>query len=449
MNHYSRVQFTRRQVDFASEPGDSFTTETLGLARLECLVGADQPRVPGNSHKACGGVIRTRGGAFLLGLLALWVGVFGALGAPTVSNVKFAVQNGTKLVDVTYDLAGATASIGLSVSIDNGTTYTLSVPSVTGHVGNGVAAGTGKHIVWDAGTDWPGQRSTQVKVRVTAWDLMQGGSYASAPIPGGTYSIGNLIGDSDITNAGTVSVTLSPYYMGVNATTKAQWDAVRTWATSNGYTALAAGAGKAANHPVQTVSWWDVVKWVNAASEKEGLTPCYKVSGTVLRTVSSGTVVCDWTANGYRLPTEAEWEVASRGGLAGKRFPWGDTISHSQANYYPRPGTSYDLSGSTNYYHPTYATGGQPYTSPVGSFAPNGYGIYDTAGNVWQWCWDWYGDAYPGGSDPRGPSSGSIRVMRGGGWDSLGISERCGQRDSRDPDSPHFAIGFHVARGRP
>jgi len=237
--------------------------------------------------------------------------------------------------------------------------------------------------------------------------------------------------------------------MAVNDTTKAQWDTVQTWATSNGYTDLATGAGKAANHPVQTVSWWDVVKWANAASEKEGLTPCYSVSGTVLRTVSSGTVACDWTANGYRLPTEAEWEVAARGGLSGKRFPWGDTISQSQANYKASTSYAYDLSGAVNNYHPTYATGGAPYTSPVGVFAANGYGLNDVAGNVYQWCWDWYGAPYSGGSDPRGSATGSNRVLRGGYWNSAAYYARSARRSSNPPAAASSDSGFRLARGRP
>jgi formylglycine-generating enzyme required for sulfatase activity len=261
--------------------------------------------------------------------------------------------------------------------------------------------------------------------------------------------MGNLIGDSDITNAGTVSVTLSPYYMAVHDTTKAQWDTVRTWATANGYTDLATGAGKASNHPVQTVKWYDVVKWANAASEKEGLTPCYNVSGSVVRTGTSNAVTCDWTVNGYRLPTEAEWEVAARGGLSGKRFPWGDTISQSQANYRASTSYAYDTSGSVNDYHPTYKTGGVPYTSPVGSFAANGYGLYDMAGNVYQWCWDWYGTPYAGGTDPRGAATGSNRVLRGGGWSINANYARSANRNLNY--APSFAYddnGFRLARGR-
>jgi formylglycine-generating enzyme required for sulfatase activity len=389
-------------------------------------------------------------------LLMLACGMFvlygsAAVAAPSVTNVKFVQQPGTKLVSVSYDLAGGTCSVSLLVSNDNGATFNVPVKSVTGAVGNGVNSGTGKQIIWDAGTDWAGQFSNQIKIRVRAWDLT-GTVGTFAPIPGGTYQMGNLIGDSDIINAGTVTVTLSPYYMAVYHTTKEQWDSVRTWATSNGYTDLAAGAAKAANHPVHTVQWYDVVKWANAASEREGLTPCYKVGGTVYRAGSDDSVTCNWSANGYRLPTEAEWEVAARGALVGKRFPWGDTISQSQANYAAvgegPNAVSYDLSGYLNTFHPTFKVDPQPYTSPVGSFAANGYGLYDMSGNLRQWCWDWFGNPYEGGVNPTGVASGNNRVLRGGRWSFGANDARIARREGEPPSFGFIHTGFHLARGR-
>jgi formylglycine-generating enzyme len=369
----------------------------------------------------------------------------GSLDLRGESNVTFSQRtDGSKLVDIRYTLDGGTSSVALGVSLDGGTTFT-SVKTLTGDVGAAVSAGTAKQIVWNAGADYPNTGFPNVKVRVTA--LLDGAGMTFAPIPGGNYQMGNLIGDSSITNAGTVTVTLSPYYIGVNDVTKAQWDEVRTWATSNGYTDLATGGGKASNHPVQTVRWYDVVKWANAASEKEGLRPCYSVAGSIVRTGTSDAVTCDWTTNGYRLPTEAEWEVAARGGLSGKRFPWGDTISQSQANYRASTSHAYDLSGSVNDYHTTYKTGGMPYTSPVGSFAANGYGLYDMAGNVGQWCWDWYGTPYAGGTDPRGISTGSSRVLRGGGWSYDASYVRSASRGNYAPSGTGNGNGFRLARG--
>ena len=163
------------------------------------------------------------------------------------------------------------------------------------------------------------------------------------------------------------------------------------------------------------------------------------------------------------MPTEAEWEKAARGGLSGLRFPWGDTITESQANYdstYPinYMGT-YDLGPyfgdniNFDYGAPPYT-----YTSPVGYFAPNGYGLYDMAGNLIEGCWDWYaappyptGCPYLGGSDPRGPASSpaAARVNRSGSWGQWAAYSRCADREY-DTYMPNFGdrtIGFRCVRG--
>ncbi|NCA82005.1 MAG: hypothetical protein EOM72_04595 [Opitutae bacterium] len=277
--------------------------------------------------------------------------------------------------------------------------------------------------------------SVQTSCTVT----VTGGGSTSAPpagmvlIPGGT----NAGTDPDY---GAYSLTVNSFYMDKYEVTKALWDEVYTWAIANGYSFDNAGSGKAANHPVHTVNWWDVAKWCNARSQKEGRQPVYTVNGAVYKGGQSNDVV-QTSAAGYRLPTDVEWEYAARGGATGRRFPWSDsdTIQHARANYYSSSSYDYDTS-PTRGYHPTYNDGIYPYTSPVGSFAANGYGLHDMAGNVWEWCFDWY----PG-------YEGSSRVARGGSWHYYAYRCRVGSRGSGSPDYAYYFRGFRAVLppGRP
>jgi len=166
--------------------------------------------------------------------------------------------------------------------------------------------------------------------------------------------------------------------------------------------------------PMVQVTWYGAVAYCNWRSSEEGYDSCYNLS----------TWDCDFSKYGYRLATEAEWEYAARGGEHNPyyRFPWGDTISHSQAHYRSywadgSPVYPYDVN-PTEGYHPDWDDGIAPITAPVGSFPPNGYGLYDMAGNLWEWCNDRYDSDYYNVSsydNPKGPASGSShRVLRGG-----------------------------------
>ena len=271
-----------------------------------------------------------------------------------------------------------------------------------------------------------------------------------APIPLGNWTIGDTFSEGNSDEQPVHTVNLSAYYIDRYEISKSKWDEVYQWGITNGYMFDNPGSGKALDHPVHTVNWYDVAKWCNARSEMEGLTPAYYVdstqtSGNVYR-MGRLDVQNDWVnwQSGYRLPTEAEWETAARGGLNGNRFPWGDTITHDHANY--RSDSTYDYDTSaTRDYHPLYNDAIQPYTCSVDAFAANGFGLFNMSGNVWEWCWDWDG-AYQAGPqiDPHGANSGAQRVVRGGGWGSIPRILRNATRFDYRPDYALNNVGFRT-----
>jgi formylglycine-generating enzyme required for sulfatase activity/5-hydroxyisourate hydrolase-like protein (transthyretin family) len=276
-------------------------------------------------------------------------------------------------------------------------------------------------------------------------------------IPAGPFKMGNSVAeDTDIIDAPIRTVILDAFYMGKHEVTKAEWDQVRNWAIKNGYNDLREGGGKGIEHPVHSISWYDIVKWCNARSEKDGLTPVYYTKNpinkqSVYKIEIRNDFVVDWSANGYRLPTEAEWEKAARGGKLGNRFPWGDSISHDLANYYAQSFFGYELSRlkyPSDSHHPLYIGELAPYTSPVGEFNANDYGLYDIIGNVGEWCWDWYGE-YPSNHqiNPRGYVTGTQRISRGGSWNDNASSSRLAFRSGINPAGDQKKqIGFRLVR---
>jgi formylglycine-generating enzyme required for sulfatase activity len=270
------------------------------------------------------------------------------------------------------------------------------------------------------------------------------GTLLSRPItiPGGPtlrgagfFTSGNVSAPVEVTSNGTAAVSanmvtvqggtlvtsnelngtaVSTFQIGKYEVTWAEWQEVRAWAVGNGYPDLAGvGEGSAGDHPVRHVSWYDVVEWMNARSEKEGLVPVYSVDGAVYRSGGSNVVTRNPTANGYRLPTETEWEWAARGGVSSQGYTYSGSNDANAAAW-----TYENSSGSIK---------------AVGTKAANELGIHDMSGNVWEWCEDLV--------------SGSNRRIRGGSWVYDADYAAVAYRDFIiDPDNRSHNIGFRMAR---
>ncbi|MDQ1265617.1 MAG: hypothetical protein QG635_768 [Bacteroidota bacterium] len=241
-------------------------------------------------------------------------------------------------------------------------------------------------------------------------------------IPAGIFKMGNTgaySGSTDEKPVNDVSLT-KDYLMSVYEITQFQYKEIMGKNPSN---------FKEDNLPVEMVAWYDAIEFCNKLSEKEGLMPCY--SG------SEPNIVCDWNANGYRLPTEAEWEYACKAGTDN------DFYNGNMTNSGCSPiDTTLNKIG-------WYCGNSDIKTYEVGQKEPNAFGLYDMTGNVSEWCWDWYSRNYYSSIidiNPTGPSKGSERVIRGGSWGSSAMYCRSAARGSYFTKNHSQIIGFRIVR---
>jgi formylglycine-generating enzyme required for sulfatase activity len=249
-------------------------------------------------------------------------------------------------------------------------------------------------------------------------------------------------------------VGLRAFFIDRFEVTKALWDEVRAWAVRHGYDLTADGYATAPTHPVAGVNWHDAIKWCNARSEMAGLAPAYFTDPSHATPYRVGVLdldaaQVDWAAAGYRLPTEAEWEKAARGGLEGHHFPWPSAgpqhatlITGIQANYWNSGDLFDNATTPVGYYDGHQAVAGQDMA--------NGYGLHDMAGNVAEMCWDRWATYDPLAlTDPHGPDTGTSRVLRGGSWYDSPVGLRCAHRRSFAPSSAAANRGFRCVRRVP
>ncbi len=320
----------------------------------------------------------------------------------------------------------------------NGTTFTV-VKNVAANVTTTTITGT-----FDSTTTYyfrakaKSQYNTSPASNAPSYNIAAAAAAGITLVGGGTLNIGS----NTYSNEQPIhSVTISDFYISTTEIRWGMWDTVRAWGLNNGYSDLPAGRkgyNGDATHPVTEVNWYDVVKWCNARSQKEGLTPVYYTSSsfTTANIYKTGQIDLDQTmvnysANGYRLPTEAEWEYAARGGIKTQNYTYsGSNTIDNVAWYSSNSGTN---------------------THTVGTKTKNELGLYDMSGNVWEWVEDWYHTSYNGApSDGKAwypkDSNNPYRVLRGGSFYNDVYYCRVAYRVNLSPSNRFYSFGFRVLR---
>ncbi|MEI6875253.1 MAG: chitobiase/beta-hexosaminidase C-terminal domain-containing protein, partial [Spirochaetota bacterium] len=416
------ITYTSAATPTFSPAGGSYTSDqTVKIAST--TIGASiyyttDGTAPTSSSTPCAGAISLAGNGTTT-IKAIAIGATYSISAvgtatyvisyPPAASPTFSLVEGTYATAQSVTLSSATTRGATIYYTTDGSTPTTASTAYSGAISVPANAPKTLHAIATA----PGYSPSAVAT--AAYNSL----LALLPVAGGSF------------NNGTATVTLSPFAMSRYEVTQAQYLTVTGSSPSN-----ASGS----SYPVEKVTWYDAVEFCNKLSTSEGLVNVYTISGRTPATgypITAAIANADFSKNGYRLPTEAEWEFAARGGASthGYTYAGSNTITD----------VGWDVDNSYSGY-PKYV-----YLShQVGLKAANELGLFDMSGSVAEWCWDWYG-IYPSGAqtDPLGANLGNTRICRGGGYYSSSSNCSVSSRNSLSPATVDNYTGFRVVRRPP